>query len=149
MSKGKESIPYRKDFDAWQPLKKTIHRKDKSDIPYFSNREIWFCHVGCNIGYEQDGTSNLFWRPVLIVKKYNAYLFTGIPLTSQLKSLPFYFDIGVVDEIPAMAILSQMKPFSSKRLIEKIGMLPKPRYEATKKAASEYIFGSPSDFSPS
>lgn len=133
---------YAKDFDGWHPLKKALDAKPDADIPYFGEREIWFCHMGCNVGYEQDGKKQDFWRPVLVVKKYNKFLFMGIPLTSKIKPFPFYFGVGEVDGTAAMAILSQMRPFSSKRLINKVETMSQPVFEATKKAASEYIFGS-------
>jgi hypothetical protein len=41
-----------------------------------------------------------------------------------------------------MAILSQARPFSSKRLINKVDVLSLGIFIETKKAASEYIFGS-------
>lgn len=133
---------YTKDFDNWSPLKKEIDAKELNSIPYFKEREIWFSHVGCNVGYEQDGKTGEFWRPVLVVKKYNGHLFMGIPLTSKIKPFPFYYEIGEVAGSAAAAILSQMKPFSSKRLINKLETLSQAVFEATKKAASEYIFGS-------
>lgn len=132
---------HRKNFDGWHPIKKSLELIPVTSVPYFAEREIWWCRLGCNVGYEQDGNTREFWRPVLVVKKYNAHLFMGIPLTSRIKPFPFYFDIGEVAGTPAMAILSQMRPLSSKRLINKADMLHRPVYIAMKKAASEYLFG--------
>lgn len=132
---------YIKNFIAWATKKTSLDSIVDEDIPYFHEREIWYCSMGHNVGYEQDGKGAEYWRPVLIVKKYNKYLFTGIPLTSKIKNFPFYFGIGNVDSKNAMAILSQTRAYSSKRLINKIEMLDKAVFEATKKAASEYIFG--------
>ena len=128
-----------KNFDDWHPQKKDIN--DNGITPYFSEREIWFCKMGCNVGYEQDGKGEDYSRPVLILKKYNQHLFTGIPLTTKIKPFPFYFGLGMVDDKAAMAILSQLRVFSSKRLINKIETLNETLFEATKKAAVEYIFG--------
>lgn len=133
--------PYVKDFDGWHPIKKVIDAKDLDVVPYFSEREIWFCQMGCNVGYEQDGKNEDFVRPVVIVKKYNAHLFMGMPLTTKIKAFPFYFNVGVVDGEVAMAILSQMRPFSSKRLLDKVGTMNEQMFEAMKKATSGYIFG--------
>lgn len=133
---------YIKDFITWSSKKIIVDAKEDKTIPYFQEREIWYCTMGCNVGYEQDGKGIEFWRPVLIVKKYNKYLFTGIPLTSKKKNFPFYFPLGMIDGHDAMAILSQTKAYSSKRLVNKIGMLNTDTYTDIKKAASEYIFGS-------
>ncbi|KND49303.1 MAG: hypothetical protein AB203_02810 [Parcubacteria bacterium C7867-008] len=98
--------------------------------------------MGCNIGYEQDGRSDRFWRLILNIRKWNLHLFIGIPLTKKVKPFPFYFPIGIIGEENSTAILSQTRPLSSKRLIYKVGMLAQDKFELTKKAASEYIFGS-------
>ena len=133
-------MTYIKNIIAWASKKVNIDQKDESAIPYFDEREIWYCNMGHNVGFEQDGKGTEYWRPVLIVKKYNKHLFTGIPLTSKIKNFPFYFGIGNVDNKNAMAILSQTKAFSSKRLVNKVEMLDKTIFAATKKAASDYIF---------
>jgi mRNA interferase MazF len=134
-------MTYIKDFVAWATKKNLLDQIQDTKIPYFDEREIWYCSMGHNVGYEQDGKGPEYWRPVLIVKKYNQHLFTGIPLTSKIKNFPFYFGIGNIDNKNAMAILSQTKAYSSKRLINKVEMLDKTIFNATKKAASEYIFG--------
>ncbi len=133
---------YVKDFDSWHPLKKTINAHNSEDVPYFHEREIWFCYIGCNIGSEEDGKGVRYLRPVLIIKKFSKKLFIGIPLTTQVKKLEFYFPIGTIECKENVAMLNQIKPFSSKRLINKIGTLDHATFIATKKAASEYIFGS-------
>jgi mRNA interferase MazF len=139
---AKKKALYSKDFDRWNALKKKIDRIPSSRVLYFFKREIWFCYLGLNIGDEQDGKNDDFARPVLIIRRYNDHLFMGIPLSTKIKFLPFYLSVGDVAGIPAMAIISQMRPFSSKRLIKKIFVLNEKIFEATKKAASEYIFGS-------
>lgn len=131
---------YIKDFLAWAHKKVVLDATPS--IPYFREREIWYCSMGHNIGYEQDGKGPDYSRPVLIIKKYNKYLFTGIPLTTKTKSFPFYFSIGKVNDKDANAILSQTRAYSSKRLINKVETLDNTTFEATKKAASTYIFGS-------
>ncbi len=77
-------------------------------IPYFNEGEVWFCKLGKNIGSEQDGGGTDLLRPVVIVRKHNKDLFTGIPLTTKKKG-------GVEDR----AILSQIRSFSSQRLSKK------------------------------
>lgn len=129
-----------KDFDGWHKQKKEIDGSSTEAIPYFSEREIWFCAVGCNIGYEQDGKGEEFWRPVVIVRKYNKHLFAGIPLTSKIKTVPFYFGVGEVNSRAAMAILSQERAFSSKRLVNKLETMNEAVFEAMKKATKDFIF---------
>lgn len=134
-------MAYQKDLDGWHALKKQIEASPAAPNFYFNEREIWFCSIGHNVGYEQDGTGPEFWRPVVIVKKYNRYMFAGIPLTSKVKPFPFYFGVGNVAGRAAMAIISQIRPISSKRLVNKIETMDKTVFEALKKATSEYLFG--------
>ena len=53
-----------KDFDGWNSNKKQIH--DHSAAPFYHKREIWWCSLGINVGFEQDGTGANYDRPVLI-----------------------------------------------------------------------------------
>jgi mRNA interferase MazF len=129
-----------KDFTEWHSFESRIQSR-KSTI-YFNEGEIWFCSIGLNIGFEQDGKGEGFWRPVLIVKKYNQEFFTGIPLTTKDKRGKHYFDLDMSTGFKGKLILSQIRSFSSKRLANMIGLLNQDAFLATKKAASEYIFGS-------
>ena len=110
----------KKDFYKWHEKKKIIHDGEK--IPYFYEREIWWCSLGLNIGYEQDGKHDNFERPILILKKFNKYILWAIPLTSKQKLGKYYFHFNFEGE-GSIAILSQLKLISSKRLLRKIGMI--------------------------
>jgi hypothetical protein len=58
-----------KDFDGWNEQKKSIHVA--SHAPLYHEREIRWCHLGTNIGFEQDGTGEGRSRPVLILKGFS------------------------------------------------------------------------------
>ena len=73
-----------KDFDIWNKQKKLLNIRNITNL-YFSERQIWWCSIGCNIGSEIDGKHINFERPVLILKKVNKAQFIGIPLTSKKK----------------------------------------------------------------
>ena len=77
-----------KDFDSWNIVKKDLENKD-SDV-FFHRREIWWCSLGANLGFEQDGRSDTFERPILIIKKFNNDIFVGLPITTQAKKGKFY-----------------------------------------------------------
>ena len=66
-----------KDFAHWHPLKKQLH--ERQDVPSFEEREIWWCSIGANIAYEQDGKHAAYHRPVLVVRKFSRHLFLGVP----------------------------------------------------------------------
>ena len=73
-----------KDFDGWNTRKKSINERDTKDV-YFYEREIWWCSLGANVGFEQDGTDEFFERPVVIIKKYNPQIFLAVPLSTTSK----------------------------------------------------------------
>ena len=78
--------------------------------------------VGVNIGNELDGTGKEHDRPVLVIRPFNAETFFGIALIGHPRPGSYYFPLGKVEEREAVANLSQVRLFDSKRLIRKIGM---------------------------
>lgn len=71
--------------------------KQKDTIHLFNEREIWWCSIGENIGFEGDGKNDMFERPVLILKKYNAEVFFGAPLTTSTKEHPLRYPYMIND----------------------------------------------------
>ncbi|MEK7509650.1 MAG: hypothetical protein AAB605_02975 [Patescibacteria group bacterium] len=92
-----------KDFKKWHAKKSDIHQLPKR--PFFHEGEIWFCHIGANVGSEQDGIGEDFLRPVVVIRKFNKEIFWGIPLTRTRKASPYYFSFTFKDET-SVAILS-------------------------------------------
>jgi len=76
-----------KDFDRWNQKKKKLN----VDIEplYFREGEIWWAHLGVNIGYEIDGKKTNFARPVIVLRKYNKYSFLALPLTTRFTPSPY------------------------------------------------------------
>ena len=115
-----------KNFDDWNNLKKNleISEKDFQGDFYFHEREIWWTSLGLNLGHEQDGKNINYERPVIILRKFNEHLCWIVPLTSKSKAnVSFYHKLenNLADETDSVAILSQIKLISSKRLLRKIG----------------------------
>lgn len=111
-----------KDFDGWNARKKSIHERDTSEV-YFYEREIWWCSLGANVGFEQDGTDEVFERPVVVIKKYNPQIFLAVPLSTTSKRGKYYAQLGLVDGRDAVAILSQLRLLDCKRLANRTGIL--------------------------
>lgn len=117
----------KKDFQRWHNQKARIHESGKR--PGFHEREVWWCALGANVGFEQDGGGRDFLRPILIFKKFNREIFWGIPLTQTKKNTEFYFQFNIVqfdthgkelNKIPSTAILSQMRLIDASRLSHKL-----------------------------
>lgn len=108
----------RKDFDKWNMKKKLINNKR---VPLFNEGDLWVCHIGVNVGFEQDGKGNLFLRPVLILKKFNKYVFWAIPMTHSLKENEFLHALS--HDSSSKLILSQIKLVDARRLKYRIGAI--------------------------
>lgn len=110
----------KKDFDAWNVSKKKINDAIKNDDFYFHEREIWWCSLGVNVGYEQDGKNKNFERPVLILRKFNREVSLVVPLTSSVKENLFHYKLKTSG---SSVILSQVRLISAKRLFRKIEII--------------------------
>ncbi len=111
----------KKDFQKWHNKKAQVDNIEKR--PFFHEREIWFCHLGTNIGFEQDGAGKDFQRPVVIIRKFNNEIFWAIPLSKTKKRSRYYYAFPFDKTTMSVAILSQIRLIDAKRLSRKIGDL--------------------------
>ena len=111
----------KKDFQNWHSKKSEVN--DIGRRPFFHDREIWWCALGANIGFEQDGGGKDFLRPVIVFKKFNNEIFWAIPLTHTQKKSKYYFQFVSGDKIISAAILSQIRLVDARRLSHKLGNL--------------------------
>ena len=112
---------YDKDFDNWIKKKKECHYK-VSAPPLFKERDIWWCSIGVNVGFEEDGKNDNFVRPVLVVKKFNREIFLGVQMSSKLKDNKYYVPVKVKGASVSVMI-SQIRVLSSKRVTYKLAEL--------------------------
>ena len=118
----------KKDFWKWHTKKEQLHETEGTAL--FHEREIWWCTLGANIGFEQDGSSDLFTRPVIILTKFNLDACLVVPLTARPKKGKYYFPVGKVEERDAIAVLSQIRFVDRKRLALKITTLDQDTFKA-------------------
>lgn len=105
-------------YNKWHINKIRINYKNINSI--FNEWEIWYTSIWKNIWFEEDWKWETFSRPVLIIKKFNKFIFYWIPLTSVKKDNIFHYEFDWNTWKISYAILSQMKLFDWKRLEEKI-----------------------------
>ena len=120
----------KKDFQKWH--NKKSHISDIEKRPFFHEREIWFCRLGVNVGFEQDGTGEDFLRPVVIMRKFNNEIFWAVPLTKREKKTEFYFTFSFFGRGKNTAILSQIRLIDARRLDYKIGEISKNDFQILK-----------------
>lgn len=117
----------KKDYTKWHDKKSQINEIEPR--PFFHEREIWYCTLGVNVGFEQDGGGQDFLRPVIIFRKFNNEIFWAIPLTRTQKETKYYFQFTFQDNNSSAAILSQIRLVDARRLDHKIGDLSKDNFE--------------------
>ena len=116
-----------KDFDSWNKEKKQVNKSELGYGVFYHSREVWWCAVGINVGVETDGKNQNFQRPILVVRKFNKDMFWGIPLTSNEKTGVFFYKV-THESGESWAALSQIKTFSTKRLLRKIGRISESEF---------------------
>lgn len=121
-----------KDFDLWNLNKKQINGVNENK--FYHQRDIWWCALGVNVGFEQDGTGENFQRPVLILKGFSKHVCLVVPLTTSLKNNPYHISLGTITNKPSTAIISQLRLVDTKRLINKIAVLNKEKFKEIQKA---------------
>jgi len=121
-----------KNFENWHRKKAKIDAK--SNRPNFHEREVWWCALGVNVGFEMDGKGEDYARPVLIIKVFNKEIFVCIPLTTRQKIGKYYMPIDMGDGTERMVILSQIRLVDARRLEEKVATIKNEHFRAIKKA---------------
>jgi len=107
-----------KDYDKWNNLKKRIDASDNNI--FFKERDVWWAHLGLNVGHEENGKNDSYTRPILVLRKFNKRIFLGIPLTTQIKDNKYYYKISFKDQKQCV-MLSQIRVLEHKRLMRKMG----------------------------
>jgi mRNA interferase MazF len=133
-----EQIIMKRNFDKWN--KRKIMLDAEARKPLFHEREIWWCAIGANLGFEQDGKHDNFERPILILRKYSANLFFGLPLTSVERKGKFYFEINYGGKYQnGYVILSQGRTLSPNRLLRKIHRIGNATFQKILKKHNELL----------
>ena len=104
-------------------------------------REIWWCSLGINVGFEQDGTGKNFDRPVVVIRGFNERIFFGVALTGVKRKGKYYFPIGKVEGREASAVLSQVRLIDTKRLVRKMETLDESVFKELREDLKKKLFG--------
>jgi mRNA interferase MazF len=126
-----------KDFDNWNIRKKDINNSIKTKL--YNTRDVWWCSLGVNVGFEQDGNEENFERPVLIIKGLSKNTCLIAPLTKSKNENRYRLPIGLIDGNQAHVIISQIKVIDTKRFINKIGVVDKITFEKIRKSIKNLI----------
>ena len=126
----------KKDFQKWHTKKEFLH--EEKARPFFREGEVWFCALGANVGFEQDGRGEAFLRPIVVIRKFNQQIFWGLPLTKNQKKGQYYFSF-TLNETVSTAILSQMRLIDGKRLQYKVGAIADADFAEIRKRLAQLL----------
>ena len=110
---------FTKRFPDWIPIKSYLDRKGNMQ-PLFREREIWWCSVGENVGMEISGKGAFFRRPVLVLRKLDAFTFIGAPLTRTTRIGSWYERIILRGRVNTV-IVGQARHFDYRRMDKILG----------------------------
>lgn len=126
-----------KNFDGWNEKKKRIDVGVKRR--FYRVREVWWCALGVNVGFEENGTGIEYQRPVLVLRGLSRETCLVAPLTTSQNFHKYRIPIGIVDGRPAQAILSQVRVVDAKRLVNRIAILDKEIFQKIRKSAIDIL----------
>lgn len=124
----------------WNKIKTKLCALSKP--PVFHEGEIWWVHVGENIGSELCGKGDKFSRPVLIFCKLSDTMFVGIPLTTKYKTGPWYFGFRFQNKTSTASLINT-REFSALRLMnnQPLGSINRIDLVRIRTAYHKIIFG--------
>jgi mRNA interferase MazF len=127
-----------KDFDGWNEQKKKTDESGEY-LPLYYEREVRWCRLGVNIGFEQDGTGSGYSRPVVVLMGFSRRVCLDIPLTTSTKKNKYHFALGKIGGAEASAIISQLRLIDTRRLDQHIGVVNKEMFKRMRKAVKDML----------
>ncbi len=129
----------KEDIFRWNEKHEWIEAKNNKI--YFKEGEVWWAHLGVNIGYEMNGKGTNFARPVIVLKKYNQFSFLALPLSTANKINKYRISVGIIEGKESYASMSQIRNIDSRRLMNKIARLEPAIFAEIKEKTSRANFG--------
>jgi mRNA interferase MazF len=96
--------------------------------PFIDEGQIWWCHVGENLGTEINGKNLTFTRPIIVYKKLSRYTYLVIPCSTKIKEGSWYVRF-FHNKIEQVAVLSQIRVIDYRRFFNKIGDMDKKDFQ--------------------
>lgn len=110
-----------KRFLPWIGLKAKLHETEHKP-PLVSEGDIWWASVGENVGSEINGKSDLFSRPVVILKKLSHGFYFVVPTTTQERKGSWFVAFRQKEKT-MVACLHQARAIDYRRLSSKLGTI--------------------------
>lgn len=134
----KQSFPeLEKDMELWHDMKLKLSKNNK--VLFFREWQIWFISMWLNVWFEENWKNYNFSRPVLILKKFSKYVFLWIPTTTSKKEWKFYEYLWEINQKQNYLLLSQIRLYSTKRLLSHIWWVSKNKLLEIKQKIKKLI----------
>jgi mRNA interferase MazF len=117
-----------KNFVDWFRLKRRLDSTEVKNI-FINEGEIWWCHVGENVGIGISGKDDLYLRPVLIIRKFSNKTFMAIPLTLNEFTGKYFYKIELKNQVSWLC-LHQARFMDSKRLFKRMETISRGKFKA-------------------
>ncbi len=122
-----KDLPVEKNYKSWLDLKEKLD--GYSTTHFFKERQIWWCHIGLNVGYEIFGKGDSFTRPILIIKQYGGLTFLAAPLTTTPPKYENHVAVNFKGR-QSTVLLDQIRTLDARRLVKNsLGRLDKEQFE--------------------
>ena len=122
----------------WIYEKIVIDKTQITDL-IINEGQVYWCSLGENIGFEQNGKGEYFQRPVLVFKKFNNSMFWGVPMSTKIKDKNRYYTKVLLKNIEQSALISQLRVLDSKRLYQYIGYVSKNDFMRIQEAIIDLV----------
>jgi mRNA interferase MazF len=128
-----------KRFLEWIGIKQKLDSNDYFP-PFVRVGDLWWCVIGENLGVEVSGKGPNFTRPVIVLIKFGRLAFFGIPVTTNTDRDGSWYVHFKHKGIREVAMLTQGRIFSYKRLDRKMGELDDQDYKNVKEAYIDLFY---------
>lgn len=125
-----------KDFHAWNEKKQKLDKNIR--VLQFKESEVWWCHIGINIGEETYGKGENFRRPVIILKKLSGNSCVVMPTTTKQREGSWYFKF-TNKHLDRWAMMNQMRFISANRLSVKESEMHQEDFKKLKKSVADLL----------
>lgn len=126
-----------KDFDKWNEKKKQLHATAHRSV-FVSQREIWWCSLGVNVGREQDGRGDNFERPVVVLRRLSPDTFMALPLSGKKRLEKFQSPV-THGRVYGFALPDQIRVLDTKRLRRKVGAITQGEFKEIENKLKELL----------
>lgn len=127
-----------KNFLNWFNLKPKLD-KTNHQPPFVSEGQIWWCHLGENIGSEISGKGISYTRPAIIYKKLSHYTYLVIPTSTKIKIGSWFVPVKYKN-VSSVACLHQIRTIDYRRIQNQIAFLSENDFILITKALQKLYF---------